>query len=150
MELFMMTHTKNGEWTSEESREVYDNANNKITKRESRPYATAISDVEQNQTFQSANKETRSKSYKMHANGYLARYPTRKELLSEEYQRKVQQDASLVDAFRKLSERLEAQDAEWEEHRRQIEKMKKEREADREALKQAMSMMQAAQQRPSV
>jgi predicted nucleic acid-binding Zn-ribbon protein len=123
--------------------------------RESRPDATVISDVEQNQIFQIAYKETRrSKSYKMHANGYLARYPTRKELLSEEYQRKVQQDEALMDAFNKLQERLEAQDAEREaereEHRRQIEQMQKEREADREALKKAMSMMQVAQQQPSV
>jgi len=90
----------------------------------------------------------------MHANGYLARYPTRKELLSEDYQRKLQQEEALIESFGWLQDRLEAQEvereAERQEHRRQLEQMNKEREADREALRQAMLMLQAAQQQASV
>lgn len=122
---------------------------------ESRPDANVVSDLEQNQIFQSTYKETRKiKSNKMHANGYLARYPTRKELLSEDYQRKLQQEEALIESFGRLQERLDAQEvereAERQEHRRQLEQMNKEREADREALKQAMLMLQAAQQQASV
>ena len=122
---------------------------------ESRPDAIGVSDVEQNQIFQSTYKETRKiKSNKMHANGYLARYRTRKELLSEDYQRKLQQEEALIESFRQLQDRLEAQDAEREaerqEHRRQLEQINKEREADREALRQATLMLQAAQQQASV
>jgi predicted nucleic acid-binding Zn-ribbon protein len=112
--------------------------------------------VEQNQIFQTAYKETRKcKSAKILANGYLARYPTRRQLLSEEYQYHVRQDAALMDAFSKLQERIEAQEAEREiereEHRRQMEEMLKSREADREALRQEfMSMMQAAQGQASL
>ncbi|XP_066354838.1 uncharacterized protein [Miscanthus floridulus] len=155
MELFMMTHQQNGQWTSEESREVYDNATRKIMELESRPDANVVSDLEQNQIFQSTYKETRKiKSNKMHANGYLARYPTRKELLSEDYQRRLQQEEALIESFGRLQDRLEAQEvereAERQEHRRQLEQMNKEREADREALRQAMLMLQAAQQQASV
>ncbi|XP_021311893.1 uncharacterized protein LOC110433703 [Sorghum bicolor] len=156
LELFMLTHSKNGRWTSQESRNVYDNASSKISERESNGDANIISDVEQNQIFQTAYKETRKcKSAKILANGYLARYPTRRQLLSEEYQYHVRQDAALMDAFSKLQERIEAQEAEREiereEHRRQMEEMLKSREADREALRQEfMSMMQAAQGQASL
>jgi len=95
---------------------------------ESRPDANVVSDLEQNQIFQSTYKETRKiKSNKMHANGYLARYPTRKELLSEDYQRKLQQEEALIESFGRLQDRLEAQEvereAERQEHRRQLEQM---------------------------
>jgi hypothetical protein len=74
---------------------------------ESRPDANVVTDLEQNQILQSTYKETRKiKSNKMHANGYLARYPTRKELLSEDYQRKLQQEDTLLESFRRLQERL--------------------------------------------
>jgi len=115
-----------------------------------------ISDVEQNQIFQSAYQETTNcKSTKIHANGYMAKHPTRRQLLSEDYQYRVRQDEALMDAFLKLQERIETQDEEREaeraEHRRQMEEMKKAREADREALKKEfMSLMQAAQGQPSL
>jgi septal ring factor EnvC (AmiA/AmiB activator) len=112
--------------------------------------------MEQNHIFQTAYKETiNCKSTKIHANGYMAKYPTRRQLLSEEYQYRVCQDATLIDAFAKLQERLETQEAEREaereEHRCQMEEMKKAREADREALRQEfMSMMQAIQGQASL
>ena len=85
----------------------------------------------------------------------MARYPTRRQLLSEEYQYHVRQDAALVDAFSKLQERIESQEAEREaerkKHRRQTEEMMKAREANREALRQEfMSMLQAAQGQASL
>ena len=47
--------------------------------------------------------------------------------MSEEYQYHVRQDAALVDAFSKLQERIESQEAERKaerkEHRRQMEEM---------------------------
>jgi len=47
--------------------------------RETNGDANIILDVEQNQIFQSAYKDTRKcKSTKILANGYLARYPTRR------------------------------------------------------------------------
>jgi len=76
---------------------------------ESRPDANVISDLEQNQIFQSTYKETRKiKSNKMHANGYLARYTTIKELLSEDYQCKLQQEETLIESFGWLQDRLDA------------------------------------------
>jgi predicted nucleic acid-binding Zn-ribbon protein len=106
--------------------------------------------------FQVAYKETTNcKSTKIHANGYMAKYPTRRQLLFEEYQFCVHQDATLMEAFAKLQERIETQEAEREaereEHRHQMEEMEKAREADREALKQEfMSMMQAIQGQTSL
>jgi len=75
--------------------------------------------------------------------------------LSEEYQYHVRQDVTLVDAFSKLQERIESQEAEREaerkEHRRRTEEMMKAREANREALRQEfMSMLQAAQGQASL
>jgi hypothetical protein len=122
---------------------------------ESRPDANVISDLEKNQIFQSTYKETRKfKSNKMHANGYLARYPTRKELLSEDYQRRVQQEEALIESFRQLQDRLDTQNEEREverqEHKRQLEQVNKEREADREALRQAKLLLQASQKQASL
>jgi len=110
----------------------------------------------QNQIFQSAYQETTNcKSTKLHANGYIEKYPTGRQLLSEDYQHHVRQDEALMDAFLKLQERIETQEeemaAERAEHRRQMEEMMKAREADREALKKEfMSLMQAAQGQPSL
>jgi len=105
LDLFMMTHTKNGDGTSQESRDVYDNASNKLSERETNGDIIIISDVEQNHIFQVAYKETTNcKSTKIHANGYMAKYPTRRQLLSEEYQFRVRQDATLMEAFAKLQE----------------------------------------------
>jgi hypothetical protein len=63
----------------------------------------------------------------MHVNGYLARYPTRKELLSEDYQRKLQQEEALIESFGRLQDRLEAQEtereAEWQENKCLLEQM---------------------------
>nr|TKW14757.1 hypothetical protein SEVIR_5G187300v2 [Setaria viridis] len=112
--------------------------------------------MEQNQIFQSTYHETRNcKSTKIYANGYLAKYPTRRQLLYEDYQYQVRQESALVKAFSKLQERLESQEAEKEaereEHRHQMEEMMKEREADREALGQEfMSMMQATHVQASI
>ena len=56
-----------------------------------------------------------------------------------------------MDTFLKLQERIESQEAEREEHKRQMEEMMKAREADREALRQEfMSMLQAAQGQASL
>jgi len=85
----------------------------------------------------------------------LAKYPTRRQLLSEDYQYQVRQESALAEAFSKLQERLESQEAEREakreEHRRQMEQMMKAREADREALRQEfMAMMQATHVQASI
>jgi hypothetical protein len=122
---------------------------------ESRPDANVVIDLEQNQIFQSIYKETRKiKSNKMHANGYLARYPTRKELLSKDYQRKLQQEDAMLESFGRPQERLEAQEEEREVERQEFrclfEEMNKEREADRAALRQATLLLQAAQQQAVV
>ena len=112
--------------------------------------------MEQNQIFQSAYQETRNyKSTKIYANGYLAKYLTRRQLLSEDYQYQVHQESELAEAFSKLQERLESQEAEREakreEHRHQMEEMMKTREANREALRQEfMAMMQATHVQASI
>jgi len=67
----------------------------------------------------------------------------------------VRQESVLAEAFSKLQERLESQEAEREaereEHRRQMEEMMKAREADREALRQEfMAMMQATHVQASI
>ena len=66
-----------------------------------------ISDVEQNQIFQSAYQETTiCKSTKLHGNGYIEKYPTGRQLLSEDYQHHVRQDEALMDALLKLKKEL--------------------------------------------
>lgn len=88
----------------------------------------------------------------------MAKYPTRRHLLSEDYQMQVRNDTSLAEAFTKLNERLEAQEvereaereqhraqleAQREQHKREMEQMMKAREV---ALKQELlSMIQASQ-----
>jgi len=61
---------------------------------------------------------------------------------------KLQQEEALIESFGRLQDRLEAQEvkreAERQEHRRQLEQMNKEWEADREALRQAMLMLQSS------
>ena len=93
----------------------------------------------------------------------MTKYPTRRHLLSEDYDRQVRHDASLAEAFSKLSERIESQEAEREaerqqhraqleaereHHKREMEEMIKAREA---AVRQDfLSMLQALQGQPSL
>jgi hypothetical protein len=90
---------------------------------ESKPDANIVSNLEHNQIFQSTYKEMRKiNSNKMHANGYLVRYPTRKKLLSEDYRYKLQHEEALI------------------KYKWQLEQLNKEREADRETLRLAILM----------
>ena len=128
------------------------NACSKISERETDGEALIISDLERNQIFQSSRT---CNSTKIYANGYLAKYLTRRQLLSKDYQYQVRQESALAEAFSKLQERLESQEAEREaereEHRCQMEQMMKAREADREALRQEfMAMMQATHVQASI
>ena len=110
----------------------------------------------------------------LHGNGYMSVYPTRKQLLLKEYQDKVSSEEEqrrehleLMEAFSKLQETMETQDAdrnsereefrrqldaareeqrlqleaERAEHKCQVEELLKAREADKEALKQELLIM---------
>ena len=95
-------------------------------------------------------------STRLHDNGYLAKNPTRRELLNADRLEKIhveeqlhQQHLELIESFGQLHEQMTTYEAEREaeriEHARQIDELKKAREADLQALRQEfLSMMQAA------
>ena len=92
--------------------------------------------------FQKAYKEvTKCKSTKLHGNGYLAKNPTRRQLLNAERQEQIrreelqhQEHVELMDAFGLLQEKMstweDEREAERREHARQLEESNKKREAD--------------------
>ncbi|KAL6871046.1 hypothetical protein ACP4OV_014894 [Aristida adscensionis] len=163
LELWMSTHSKNGQWTNQASRDVYDKARSKILDREMNADQNFVSQAEKNQIFQRAYREiTKCKSSKIHGNRYMASHPTKRQLLIEDYQNKVRSEETLhrdhvelMGAFGQLQQTIEHQEAEREaeraEHKRQLEELMKAHEADKEALRQEfMSMMQAAQQQAAL
>jgi hypothetical protein len=103
----------------------------------------------------SYNKVTKCKSTKLHGNGYLAKNPTRRQLLnakSEEQNRREelqhQEHVELMDTFGQLQEKISAWEEEREtektEHERQLEESETRRQADLQQLKQELlSMLQA-------
>ena len=92
----------------------------------------------------------------MHGNGYLAKNPTRRQLLNAERQEQIrreelqhQEHVELMDAFGLLQEKMstweDEREAERREHARQLEESNKKREADLQQLRQEfLSMLQAA------
>ena len=92
----------------------------------------------------------------MHGNGYLAKNPTRRQLLNADHQEQIrreeqqhQEHVELMESFGQLQQQMSTWEADWEaerrEHARQIEEINKAREADKEELRQEfLSMMQAA------
>lgn len=111
---------------------------------------------ERNQIFQEAYKEvTRCKpSSKMHGNGYMAVYPTRRQLLNKDIEEKISVEerlhrdhTQLMEAFELLQEKNEndyaEQAKEMVEHRREIEEMNKAREAEREEFRKEMEAQRA-------
>jgi hypothetical protein len=93
----------------------------------------------------------------LHGNGYLAKKPTRRQLLNADRQDHIriaeqqhQDHLELMGSFEQLQEQMATWEADREaeriEHARQIDEMKKAREDDLQALrKELLSMMQAAQ-----
>jgi hypothetical protein len=119
--------------------------------------------VEKNLIFQEAYKRTTgSKSSKLHGNGYLARYPSRRQLMTERFEDQARSETTshmekeeLKATLEKVQEQLQSQvaerEAEKEEHRLQMEELQKAREADKEQLRQEfMSMLEAQRQATSL
>lgn len=92
----------------------------------------------------------------MHGNGYLAKNPTRRQLLNADRQEQIrreeqqhQEHVELMESFGQLQQQMSTweadREAERREHARQIEEINKAREADKEELRREfLSMMQAA------
>jgi hypothetical protein len=106
--------------------------------------------------FQKAyNEVTKCKSTKLHGNGYLAKNPTRRQLLNVEREEQIrreelqhQEHVELMDAFGQLQEKMssweEERETERREHARQLEESEKRRQADLQQLRQEfLSMLQA-------
>lgn len=125
--------------------------------RESNSEGNFITLKERNEIFQEAYKEvTACKSTRLHGCGYLAKNPTRRELLDvnrEEQIRKEEQQhqehVEMMESFSQLQDQMTSWEADREaeriEHARQIEELNKAREADLQALRQEfLSMLQGA------
>ena len=117
---------------------------------------TSFPKRKKNKMFQKAYKEvTKCKSTKLHGNGYLAKNPTRRQLLNAERQEQIrreelqhQEHVELMDAFGLLQEKMstweDEREAERREHARQLEESNKKREADLQQLREEfLSMLQA-------
>jgi hypothetical protein len=101
------------------------------------------------------NEVTKCKSTKLHGNGYLAKNPTRRQLLNVEREEQIrreelqhQEHVELMDAFGQLQEKMssweEERETERREHARQLEESEKRRQADLQQLRQEfLSMLQA-------
>ncbi|TVU13762.1 hypothetical protein EJB05_37188, partial [Eragrostis curvula] len=158
MELWFITHSKDGQWKDQESRNVYDKASSLISEAESNSEGNFITVKEKNEIFQKAYKAvTACKSTRLHGNGYLAKNPTRRELLNVDRQEQIrveeqlhQEHAELMESFGQLQDKMATWEADREaeriEHARQIDELNKARAADLQALRQEfLSMLQAGQ-----
>lgn len=157
MELWFITHSKDGQWKDQESRDVYEKASSLISDAESNSEGNLITLKEKNEIFQKAYKAvTACKSTRLHGNGYLAKNPTRRELLNVDRQEQIrkeeqqhQEHVELMESFGQLQEQMTSWEADRQaeriEHAGKIDEIKKAREADLQALRQEfLSMLQAA------
>jgi hypothetical protein len=93
----------------------------------------------------------------LHGNGYLAKNPTRRQLLNADHEEQIrreeqqhQEHLELMNEFGQLQQQMSAWEAEREaerlNHARQIDEIMKAREADKEAFRQEIqAMLQAGQ-----
>jgi hypothetical protein len=80
---------------------------------------------ERNEFFQDAYKEvTKCKSKKLHGNGYLAKNPTRRQLLNADWKEQIRREEEqhhehleLMDSFEKLQQQMSVCEAEREAER---------------------------------
>jgi hypothetical protein len=103
--------------------------------------------------FQKAyNEVTKCKSTKLHGNGYLAKNPTRRQLLNAEHEEQIhreelqhQEHVELMDAFGQLQEKMssweEERETERREHARQLEESEKRRQVNLQQLRQEFLSM---------
>ncbi|XP_020193546.2 uncharacterized protein [Aegilops tauschii subsp. strangulata] len=143
LELWQITHTRNGSWSNEESQTVYDNARIQIREKEGE-IGGPISSEEQNNIFQNSYRSTmESTSLKPRGRGYMAKPPSGSERLHSEIQR---QNAELTlevhDLRRQIVEQQVERQREREEERvareKQLEEERVARQRELEEAKQAM------------
>ncbi|TVU50279.1 hypothetical protein EJB05_01645, partial [Eragrostis curvula] len=151
--LFKITHTKNDKWSNTASQNVYDNAQLKILERETEA-DRLLTPEEENIEFQAAYKETTgSKSSRPHGHGYMAKYPTRREMMNAKLQEQARDAAAakeknieLEGRVKQLQEQLENEATErdrlLEEHKRQIQEQA---EKERNEFKEEMLSLMAKQ-----
>jgi hypothetical protein len=99
--------------------------------------------------------KSQSAKTKLHGNGYLAKNPTRRQLLNAERKEQIrreelqhQEHVELMDAFGQLQEKMSPWEEEREieriEHAQQLEESEKRRQTDLQQLRQEyLSMLQA-------
>ena len=124
-----------------------DKASSLITEAESNAKENFVTPKEKNKIFQKAYKAvTECKSTKLHGNGYLAKNPTRRQLLNVDRQeqncreeQQHQEHVELMESFGQLQQQMSTWEADSEaerrEYARQIKKINKAREADKEELR---------------
>ncbi|VAH86394.1 unnamed protein product [Triticum turgidum subsp. durum] len=114
LQLWQITHTRNGSWSNEESQTVYDNARSQIREKEGE-IGGPISSEEQNNIFQNSYRSTmESTSLKPRGRGYMAKPPSGSERLHSEIQR---QNAELTLEVHDLRRQIVEQQAERQRER---------------------------------
>ncbi|XP_044985025.1 rac guanine nucleotide exchange factor JJ-like isoform X2 [Hordeum vulgare subsp. vulgare] len=143
LQLWQITHTRNGSWSNKESQTVYDNAHSQIREKEGE-IGGPVSSEEQNDIFQSSYRCTmESTSLKPRGHGYMAKPPSGSERLHSEIQRK---NAELALEVHDLRKQIVEQQAEWQREReeervareKQLEEERVARQRELEEAKQAM------------
>ncbi|XP_039834450.1 Golgi integral membrane protein 4-like [Panicum virgatum] len=161
LDLWLMTHTKDGSWTNQTSKDIYDTASAKISERESNAsYGNIVRNVERNLIFQKAYQEvTTSKKKRLHGNGYMDVYPTRRQLLLKDFNNRSmteqqihEENLAIEESLGKLHNHMARRDAEQleematfmqefeaqkEEHRLAMEALQEEHRKELEELRKA-------------
>ncbi|CAL5062948.1 unnamed protein product [Urochloa decumbens] len=139
LRLWMRTHMRNGRWSDQASKDVYDNGCFRVAEKETID-GTYLSTQQENDFFQSSYKEsTGCKTSAIHGHGYMSRRPTEMQSLKAQLQEQARattttnrRNIALQDEVDKLNEKLANQEAKSE--RRLEEKMQQYREEERNKL----------------
>ncbi|TVT97836.1 hypothetical protein EJB05_56892, partial [Eragrostis curvula] len=136
MARFRMTHCRNGTWSNSVS--MHDNVSAKMVRKEMEEDRLMPTE-EENIVFQESYKETtRCKTSKPHGYGYLAKYPTQRQLLNAQ----TEEAARVSIATQERNIELEGRERILEEKTRHIqEEEKKAREALRAQLMADMASL---------
>ncbi|XP_039822989.1 uncharacterized protein LOC120685247 [Panicum virgatum] len=121
VDLWRITHVRNGVWFDEASQAIYENAVVKIAEK-CEEKDTIISNSEENIIFQATYKEsTGCKTSTVHGHGYMSTHPTERASMKaqlEEQARAIvaanQKNQELQEHIEKLNDKLENQEAESE------------------------------------
>ncbi|WVZ64050.1 hypothetical protein U9M48_013626 [Paspalum notatum var. saurae] len=157
IELWMITHSKNGKWSNNAAHDVYDNAVCNLRAKELELEKDGLTNEEQNIVFQSSyNEIIQCKRPTIHGHGYMAKYPMRVELmeaqikLARDTAAEKEKNKNLEGEVQRLREELADQTAQTdkkvEEATQKIQEEEKiKREEMRKQIKEDMAVFFAKQ-----